>query len=176
MRRCWAAPDAAAKSGDVDPVVIRRIERHTLDVRERQIVEGLPGLAVVLGEPKTGSGCTLGERHVDPSVTLWMEVTAESLSGLTPNPLPCPASVFGTVQTARPILPAYVTRADENDVAVGGVHGEILGIQEHVRGVDLFPCFSTVGRSVKPHALTGQRFASGGSFGTDHGKERAVDV
>jgi hypothetical protein len=54
------APYAAAEGGGVNHSVVGPIEFHALDVRERKVVEGLPGPAVVTRQPEARPGGAFG--------------------------------------------------------------------------------------------------------------------
>ena len=87
VRHSRASPDDAAEGGDVDQTVAGWFECHSLDVRERQIIERLPCLTVVLREPQTCTGSSLSECHVNPSIVFWVEIATEGLSGPATKPI-----------------------------------------------------------------------------------------
>jgi len=109
-----AAPDTAAKGGDVDARLITRVELHTLDIRKWQLIERLPAFAAIARKPKTGTGHPLCKRHINPALPRWMEVSAEGLRAFASDPPPRFAGIFGEIQAAGTVAPAGIARAQQN--------------------------------------------------------------
>jgi len=51
LRHKGAAPNAAAESSEIEQAIVGRVKSDALDIREGEVIEGSPGLAVVLGKP-----------------------------------------------------------------------------------------------------------------------------
>ena len=144
----------------MDHGVVGRIELDPLDVGERQFIEGSPGFPVVAREPKARPGRVFGQGHVNPAFVLWVEIAAKSLRPFPADALPGLAAVPGEVEAAGLVAPAGVRRAQQDSPAVAGINGEVLGVEQRLGGIDLFPClravFGTIEADAFWHALTSQ--------------------
>ena len=128
----------------MDHVVVGRIELDTLDVRERQFIERPPALPIVAREPQARPGRIFGQGHINPAVVLGVEIAAESLRPLAPDALPGLAAVLGEVEAAGLVALPGVRRAQQDALAVAGINGEVLGLEQRLGDIDLFPGFRTV--------------------------------
>ena len=152
-------PHAAAERGHKHPLLIGGVERDTLDVRERQFIEGSPGFPIVAREPEARAGRVLGQGHVNPAVVIRVEIAAKSLRPFPADALPGLAAVLGEVEAAGLVAPAGIRRTQQDSPAVAGIDGEVLGVEQRLGGIDLFPILRTVFGTIEADAFRHQRLA-----------------
>src|SRR5665213_2593408 len=160
----------------MDHGVVGGIKLNTLDVRERQFIKGSPGFPVVAREPESRTGRVFGQGHVNPAIVFRVKIAAESLWPFATDALPVMAAVFGKVEAAGLVASAGVRRAQQDALTVAGIDGEILGIEQRLGGIDLFPSLRTVFGTIEADAFRHERLAGGGPLGADDGKKCAVAV
>src|ERR1017187_4363173 len=175
-RRGRPAPHAPAEGRDVNRGVVGGIKLNTLDVRERQFIKGSPGFPVVAREPESRTGRVFGQGHVNPALVFRVKIAAESLWPFAADALPGFASVLGEVETAGLVTTASVRRAQQDSPAVAGIDGEVLGVEQRLGGIDLFPSLRTVFGTIEADAFRHERLAGGGPLGADDGEKCAVAV
>jgi hypothetical protein len=167
---------ASAEGRHMDHGVVGGIELDTLDVRERQFIEGPPGFPAVTREPEARAGRVFRECHVNPAVMIRVEIAAESLRSFAADALPGLAAVLGEVKSAGLVAPAGVRCSQQDSPAVAGINGEVLGVKQRLGGVDLFPRLRAILGTIEAGAFGHERLAGRGPLGADDGEQGAVVV